>query len=364
MIKTRAELKSVFETGDIPTQVDFENFFDSFVHQSEKFSGAYADLSGKPTLFSGAWADLIGKPSVFAPSAHTHLWADLTDKPTTFAPAAHVHSAGEITTGLFHPSRIGAGTTTDGYMIQMVSGVPTWVIAPSGGIGWSLSGSATSGTDKLGSTNTYVNLLANGSDYGQFGAATGSLRIGNATQGTAQSRNTIVGDFGGGGGMGGSDNAVFGRLALYQSSGIGHSAFGQGAGYCITPITGNYLSFFGFETQALSAGLSNSTAIGANAQIAESNTVVLGNPACGTIVGGNTIHSSLKFVVESTTKAARLPIMSKTQMNAIPTPTKGAELYLNDDNGKMWYDGTRWTGFRYNGTKFQGYDGTSWLDLN
>lgn len=34
-------------------------------------SGAYADLSGLPTLFSGAYGDLSGVPSTFAPSAHT-----------------------------------------------------------------------------------------------------------------------------------------------------------------------------------------------------------------------------------------------------------------------------------------------------
>lgn len=43
------------------------------------FSGAYADLTGKPTLFSGAYADLTGKPTLFSGT-----WADLTGKPTTF----------------------------------------------------------------------------------------------------------------------------------------------------------------------------------------------------------------------------------------------------------------------------------------
>ena len=43
-------------------------------------SGAYSDLSGKPTLFSGAYADLTGKPTLFSGS-----FADLTNKPTTLA---------------------------------------------------------------------------------------------------------------------------------------------------------------------------------------------------------------------------------------------------------------------------------------
>lgn len=41
------------------------------------FSGAYADLTGKPALFSGVYADLTGKPSLFSGS-----YLDLTDKPT------------------------------------------------------------------------------------------------------------------------------------------------------------------------------------------------------------------------------------------------------------------------------------------
>jgi hypothetical protein len=43
-------------------------------------SGAYSDLSGKPTLFSGAYADLTGKPTLFSGS-----YTDLTNKPTLFS---------------------------------------------------------------------------------------------------------------------------------------------------------------------------------------------------------------------------------------------------------------------------------------
>lgn len=42
-------------------------------------SGAYADLSGKPTLFDGTWSSLSGKPSTFAPSAHNHPASDISD---------------------------------------------------------------------------------------------------------------------------------------------------------------------------------------------------------------------------------------------------------------------------------------------
>lgn len=54
------------------------------------FSGAYADLSGKPTLFSGAYADLSGKPSLFSGA-----YADLSGKPTI--PAVQVQSDWNVT---------------------------------------------------------------------------------------------------------------------------------------------------------------------------------------------------------------------------------------------------------------------------
>lgn len=48
------------------------------------FSGSYTDLTNKPTLFSGAWADLTGKPSL-ATVATSGLYSDLTGKPTLFS---------------------------------------------------------------------------------------------------------------------------------------------------------------------------------------------------------------------------------------------------------------------------------------
>lgn len=49
-------------------------------------SGAYADLTGKPTLFSGAYADLTGKPSL-ATVATSGSYADLTNRPNIFSGA-------------------------------------------------------------------------------------------------------------------------------------------------------------------------------------------------------------------------------------------------------------------------------------
>jgi len=52
------------------------------------FSGAYADLTGKPSLFSGAYADLTGKPSLFSGS-----YSDLTNVPSGLANTLYVDDA-------------------------------------------------------------------------------------------------------------------------------------------------------------------------------------------------------------------------------------------------------------------------------
>ena len=61
---------------------DLTNLPDLTVYQlaSTAFSGAYADLTGKPTLFSGDYDDLSNKPTLFS-----GRYTDLTDTPTLFS---------------------------------------------------------------------------------------------------------------------------------------------------------------------------------------------------------------------------------------------------------------------------------------
>ena len=55
-------------------------------------SGAYNDLTGKPTLFSGAYADLTGAPSLGA-VATSNDYDDLSNKPTLGTAAATASTA-------------------------------------------------------------------------------------------------------------------------------------------------------------------------------------------------------------------------------------------------------------------------------
>lgn len=45
----------------------------------------WTDVTGKPTFFSGAYGDLTGVPSTFAPAAHNQAWSTITSRPTTLA---------------------------------------------------------------------------------------------------------------------------------------------------------------------------------------------------------------------------------------------------------------------------------------
>jgi hypothetical protein len=64
--------------GD-PLRTSFTKVNENFteLYARNVFSGAYNDLTGKPTLFSGAYNDLTGKPTLFSGA-----YNDLTNKPT------------------------------------------------------------------------------------------------------------------------------------------------------------------------------------------------------------------------------------------------------------------------------------------
>ena len=62
-------------TGTLSNQTDLQTALNA--KGTSNFSGAYADLTGKPTLFSGVYDDLTGKPTLF-----DGVYASLTDKPT------------------------------------------------------------------------------------------------------------------------------------------------------------------------------------------------------------------------------------------------------------------------------------------
>ena len=81
--------------------------YTDLINKPTLFSGSYTDLTNKPTLFSGAYADLTGKPTL-ATVATSGSYTDLTSKPTLFS-------------GVF-ADLTSKPTTLSGYGITSVSG--------------------------------------------------------------------------------------------------------------------------------------------------------------------------------------------------------------------------------------------------
>lgn len=75
---------------------------------------------------------------------------------------------------------------------------------------------------------------------------------------------------------------------------------------------------------------------------------------------------SLLTLSSTTEGSIPAPRMTNTQWGMIAGKIEGLQAWSTDDKAQLWYDGTGTIGFRYNrGTsKFQGYDGTNWIDLN
>jgi len=134
-----------------------------------------------------------------------------------------------------------------------------------------------------------------------------------------------------------SHNTATGYQALIATTGGFNTALGSSAG--ITNATGTDNTFVGYSADASVNSLTNATAIGANATVSQSNAVILGNAAD---VGIRTSTPRAELDVNST-GAIIVPVGTTAQR---PTPVQGM--------------------IRYNTTtsKFEGYDGAAWQNLN
>lgn len=139
-----------------------------------------------------------------------------------------------------------------------------------------------------GNWNTYMGLYAGhqGDDNTIVGYNAGPENTGNENaffgKGTGfkvklGSYNTFIGTHAGFNATSGTGNAFFGRKAGYETTiGNSNSFFGYQAG--IFNTTGSNNTYLGYQSGG-NATLTNATAIGANALVTASNSVVLGNSA-------------------------------------------------------------------------------------
>jgi hypothetical protein len=155
---------------------------------------------------------------------------------------------------------------------------------------WALQQNS-SGADNVAIGIGALQLNTTGNDNTAIGVAlarnsTGSTNIAIGLDAmfvnTTGGNNTAVGNYTIGGSDAGNYNTAIGHLALYSNpcDASYNTGVGYAAGYISFSIAqcgqGNYNTFLGANTKQTDLRFNNATAIGANAEVAESNALVLG----------------------------------------------------------------------------------------
>lgn len=137
----------------------------------------------------------------------------------------------------------------------------------------------------------------------------------------------------------GGTNAAFGYSALLSVvGGNGNSAFGNLAGSQQAAYT--RCTFIGTQADGSVNGLTNATAIGANASVGQSNSLILGNNV-NVGIGTSTPNTSAILDLTSTTGALLLPRLSDTQRNAL-TAAAGMTIFDTSSANMQYYNGSAW----------------------
>lgn len=201
-----------------------------------------------------------------------------------------------------------------------------------------------SGFNATGGSNAFFgfnagNANTTGANNAFFGANAGSNN-------TTSDNNTFFGESTGYVNTGG-DNSFFGaRAGLSNTTGTGNTFVGRSAG--TGNATGSNNTYVGANTSG-SDGLTNATAIGANAQVTASNTIVMGTNAVTVQIPGNlNIAGSLSANASGLTNLNAGNITTGTLDNArlgiIPTANGGTGLNAAGAAGNfLRSNGGNWT---------------------
>ena len=155
----------------------------------------------------------------------------------------------------------------------------------------------------------------------------------------------------------GVGNNAFGTYTLYENisgtynSGFGHRAlYNNFTGKYNTAIGHNtlYYNMFGSYNTALGSGagvghgdITNATAIGANALVSQSNSLVLGNNA-NVGIGTPIPDTTAMLDIKSNNKGILIPRLSAAERSSIPTPATGLLVYDLDTATFCFYSGSKW----------------------
>jgi len=129
---------------------------------------------------------------------------------------------------------------------------------------------------------------------------------------------------------------------------ITNTLYHIGAGLLSLSIKGSGLN----STMLVWDGKKGGTAIGKNAKVSTSNTIVLGgtgSDAVSVAVGNHTAAASSLLDLTSTTKGALIPRLTQSQMLAISSPATGLFVYNTDSLKLFSYDGVAWRGYSFGG---------------
>ncbi len=215
------------------------------------------------------------------------------------------------------------------------------LVSQNGGAGRNTAvGSSSLWQNTTGQQNTAVGRAAiAGNTTGWNNAAVGYLSLhryvgdNNAAFGSQSLRENLSGNF----------NTAVGTFGLVNTTGGSNTAVGYTAGS--TNVTGTKNSFFGESANPTTNALTNATAIGANALVGQSNTVVLGS-----INGINSATSSVRVGIGTTTPATKLTIYDPDNVNvtlriaSVSTAYEPAVELMRTGAGGEWKIRTNTTG--------------------
>ena len=252
-----------------------------------------------------------GSVNISAGSAYKYNGANVITASTTldnyfFGNAGNLTRTGNYNTAVGHASLVGAGT---GYYNSAVGAFAGYLNTGAGNVAlgaWSLSASGNGG----GNTAVgYYSLTAN---------TTGNNNSTNGMQSLAS--NTT-----------GSNNSAFGFQAGY----------GDGTGNQQS-VVDNYATFLGFQASrdasvASTTALTNITAIGKNAHVGQSNSIVLGgtgadavNVGIGTVAPGSLLHVASANALDTPEGAI---VMSRVWNSTSDTRASSLFHYYNSSSG-------------------------------
>lgn len=202
----------------------------------------------------------------------------------------------------------------------------------------SLFGSAAGLLNTTGTDNSFFGYTSGEANTGGLNSFFGS----SAGRHNTASGNSFFGSFAGEANTGGSANAFFGASAgRNNTTGTGNTFVGLATGS--SNVGGNSNTLFGTSADVGADGLTNATAIGARAQVTQSNSLVLGS-----INGVNGAAADTKVGIGTTAPTSRLTVagLIETTTGGVKFPD-GTIQTTAAAGGSVTTDGTTLTG---NGT--------------